>query len=175
MLLQHDTEWEMVILMNFSSLAALGIIISTTSESGAANDENFSKTATFSFQWIIKFLPFACMIFVAFYISKYPKVKYDFLMHTYIIWNPACPIQYMFNSFRSSDTIWWQRSGAALAQVMACYLMAPSHCLNQCWVIISMSHGIHLWAVSLERAKISVFDMPLKITTISRISNGPKI
>ena len=32
---------------------------------------------------------------------------------------------------------WWQRSGSTLAQVMACCLTAPSHYLNQCWLIIS--------------------------------------
>ena len=34
-----------------------------------------------------------------------------------------------------SNTIWWQRSGSTLAQVMACCLTAPSHYLNQCWLI----------------------------------------
>ena len=33
--------------------------------------------------------------------------------------------------------IWQQRSGSTLAQVMACCLTAPSHYLNQCWLIIS--------------------------------------
>ena len=41
------------------------------------------------------------------------------------------------NSLRPRDAIWWQRSGSTLAQVMACCLTAPSHCLNQCWLIIS--------------------------------------
>ena len=41
------------------------------------------------------------------------------------------------NSLWPSDTIWWQISGSTLAQVMACCLMAPSHYLNQCWLIIS--------------------------------------
>ena len=41
------------------------------------------------------------------------------------------------NPLRPSDTIWWQWSGSTLAQVMACCLMAPSHYLNQCWLIIS--------------------------------------
>ena len=36
-----------------------------------------------------------------------------------------------------SDAIWRQRSGSPLAQVMACCLTAPSHYLNQCWLIIS--------------------------------------
>ena len=29
------------------------------------------------------------------------------------------------------------RSGSTLAQVMACCLLAPSHYLNQCWLVIS--------------------------------------
>ena len=40
------------------------------------------------------------------------------------------------NSLGPSDTIWQQRSGSTLAQVMACCLTAPSHYLNQCWLII---------------------------------------
>ena len=42
-----------------------------------------------------------------------------------------------FNSLGSSDAIWWQKSGSTLTQVMACCLTAPSHYLNQCWLIIS--------------------------------------
>ena len=34
-------------------------------------------------------------------------------------------------------TSWRHRSGSTLAQVMACCLTAPSHYLNQCWLIIS--------------------------------------
>ena len=41
------------------------------------------------------------------------------------------------NSLCPSDTIWRQRSGSTLAQVMPCCLTAPSHYLNQCWLIIS--------------------------------------
>ena len=40
------------------------------------------------------------------------------------------------NPLWPSDAIWRQRSGSTLAQVMACYLTAPSHYLNQCWLII---------------------------------------
>ena len=47
------------------------------------------------------------------------------------------PVKSGFNSLRPSDVIWWQRSGSTLAQVMACGLTAPSHYLNQCWLIIS--------------------------------------
>ena len=41
------------------------------------------------------------------------------------------------NSLGLSDTIWRHKSGSTLAQVMACCLTAPSHCLNQCWLFIS--------------------------------------
>ena len=44
-----------------------------------------------------------------------------------------------------SDAIWQHSFGSTLAQVMACCLTAPSHYLNQCWVVIKdvllHSHG----------------------------------
>ena len=43
----------------------------------------------------------------------------------------------LINSLWPSDAIWQHRSGSTLVQVMACCLMAPSHYLNQCWLIIS--------------------------------------
>ena len=43
----------------------------------------------------------------------------------------------LLNSLWPSDTIWQHKSESTLAQVMACCLMAPSHYLNQCWLIIS--------------------------------------
>ena len=39
------------------------------------------------------------------------------------------------NSLWPSDAIWGHGPRSALAQVMACCLMAPSHCLNQRWLI----------------------------------------
>ena len=42
--------------------------------------------------------------------------------------------------FMSSDAIWWNRYGLMFDQVMACCLTAPSHYLNQCWLIISEAH-----------------------------------
>ena len=39
-------------------------------------------------------------------------------------------------SFWPSFAIWWYRSASTLAQEMACCLMAPSHYLNQYWLII---------------------------------------
>ena len=41
------------------------------------------------------------------------------------------------NSLWPSDIIWWQEFGSTLTQVMACCLTAPSHYLNQSWLIIS--------------------------------------
>ena len=41
------------------------------------------------------------------------------------------------NSLWPSDAIWRWRSWSTLVQVMACCLTAPSHYLNQCWLIIS--------------------------------------
>ena len=42
-----------------------------------------------------------------------------------------------FNSLGPSEAIWWWRFWSTLVQVMACCLTAPSHYLNQCWLIIS--------------------------------------
>ena len=41
------------------------------------------------------------------------------------------------NSFWPSGFIWRHRSGPTLAQVMPSCLMAPSHYLNQCWLVIN--------------------------------------
>ena len=41
-----------------------------------------------------------------------------------------------YNLLWPSDSKWWHRSGSTLAQVMAWCPTAPSHYLNQCWLII---------------------------------------
>ena len=43
----------------------------------------------------------------------------------------------LLNSLGPSDAIWHWISWSTLVQVMARCLMAPSHYLNQCWLIIS--------------------------------------
>ena len=48
------------------------------------------------------------------------------------------------NSLWPNDVIWWHRSGSTLVQVMACCLMAPSHYLNQCSLIISKVQILNL-------------------------------
>ena len=62
----------------------------------------------------------------------------------------------MFNSLWPSDAIWRHRSGSTLAQVMAGCLTAPSHYLNQCWLIINLSSDIHVWAISQEMPQSSI-------------------
>ena len=70
------------------------------------------------------------------------------------------PIIWQLNLLWPSHTISWHRSGWTLAQEMACCLSAPSHYLNQCWLIIvevlwhspegnftGNAHNIHPWYV----------------------------
>ena len=52
-------------------------------------------------------------------------------------WFSVTCTQHIINSSWPSDAIWQYESGSTLAQVMACCLMAPSHCLNQCQFLIS--------------------------------------
>ena len=72
------------------------------------------------------------------------------------------------NSSWPSDAKWQHRSGSTLAQVKAHFLMAPSHFLSQCSLIISEV----LWPstegdrVSQEILKISILDMNLKISNL---------
>ena len=69
------------------------------------------------------------------------------------------------NSLWPSDAIWWHRSGSTLAQVMACYLMAPSLYLNQYWLIISEV----LWHSpegNFTGDAKDILDMSLKITDL---------
>ena len=49
------------------------------------------------------------------------------------------------NSVLLSDTIWRHRSRSPLVQVMACCLMAPSHYLNQCWLLIIWGSMAFTW------------------------------
>ena len=44
---------------------------------------------------------------------------------------------FSLNSLWSSNAVWCQRSWSTLLQVMACWLMVPSHYLNQCWMLIN--------------------------------------
>ena len=64
------------------------------------------------------------------------------------------------NSLWPSDTIWRHKSGSTLAQSIAWCLTAPSHHLNQCWLIISKvlwhsSEGIIMIPISKSSLKNS--------------------
>ena len=48
------------------------------------------------------------------------------------------------------DATWQHRPGSALAQTMACCLMAPSHYLNQRWLNVKGVGGIQLTAISSD-------------------------
>ena len=82
-----------------------------------------------------------------------------------------CTTGDLFNSLGLSDAIWQQRSGSTLAQVMACCLMAPSHYLNQCWLIISEVQW-HSYQGNLTRmSQSSITKICLKITCLKFHSN----
>ena len=68
------------------------------------------------------------------------------------------------NSLWPTDVIRWHWAGSPLAQVMACCLMAPSHCLNQCYLPSVMSNDIHLRAISQEIPQPSITKISFRIT-----------
>ena len=69
---------------------------------------------------------------------------------------------------------WRHRSGSTLAQVMSCSLTAPSHYLNQCWLISSVQY-IDLRAISQEISQPSSTKISLKITHLKFHPNLPGI
>ena len=75
-------------------------------------------------------------IFLAsiFWITLFCFLIYTFTRMVVLI-TTCSSIYILVNSWWPSDSIWWQRSGPTLAQVMVCCLKAPSHCLNQCWLV----------------------------------------
>ena len=67
-------------------------------------------------------------------------------------WSCLCPThwsQVLSRKWRWSwsSAVWRHISGETLAQVIAGCLMTPSHCQNQCWLII---RGVQLKAISQE-------------------------
>ena len=85
--------------------------------------------------------------------KKIPRIRYSykracvFILHIHQNMKykrKIVHINFAFNSLRPSDAIWRQWFWTTLAQVMACCLTAPSHYLNQCWLII---RGV-LWHTS---------------------------
>ena len=76
-----------------------------------------------------------------------------------------------FNSQWPSNAICWHRSWSTLAQVMACCMMAPSHYLNQCWLIIKAV----VWYSPEQFHRKCLILMCLQITHLNHchISMGP--
>ena len=77
----------------------------------------------------------------------------------------------LVNSVWPSDTIWRQRSGSTLAQVMDCCLTAPSHYLNQYWLMIISE--VHISVISQEMPQPLITKICLKITCLKFHSNFP--
>ena len=77
-------------------------------------------------------------------------------------WRKHYPV---INAFWPSDVIWCHGSGSTLAQVMACCLMAPSHYLNQCWLII---YGL-LWHAPGSTFTESVLRIQHNVTLIKKL------
>ena len=74
------------------------------------------------------------------------------------LWHPVV------NSLRPSDAIWRQWSGSTLSQVMVCCLTAPSHYLNQCWLIISYVPWHSSEGITIRRSlEIPINETRLKI------------
>ena len=78
------------------------------------------------------------------------------------------------NSLKPGGAIWCHRSWSTLVQVMACCLMAPSHHLNQCWLIIKGFCGIYLWSVSQVVIKILIPKQSSKIILWKLAANAPR-
>ena len=51
-----------------------------------------------------------------------------------------CIVNNSINSLHPSHAIWQLRYLSTMVWIMACYLTAPSHCLNQCWIHIIGSY-----------------------------------
>ena len=81
----------------------------------------------------------------------------------------------LFNSLGPSDTIWRQRFGSTLAQVMACCLTAPSHygAWNNVDLSSVRSRIIHLRASSQEIPQPLITEIIWKIKYLKCHSNFP--
>ena len=90
--------------------------------------------------------------------NLHPKVK----VKAYVLELHPC----YFNSLLSSNAIWWHRSGSTLAQVMACCLMAPSHYLNHCWLIIT---GVRSNPRALSKGLMKLILSKLSVITLSKL------
>ena len=80
-------------------------------------------------QWFNCLLRYSIILEVWWYFTWWQKLG--------SYWWPSHKWQTSFNSLWPNDAICRHKSGSILIQGMACCLMAPSHYLNHCWLIIS--------------------------------------
>ena len=113
-----------------------------------------------------KFDPYPSCLIQLYRFDHSPAGNRCFYLHTKQKLSFHQLLKGMINSLWPSDAIWWHSCGSALAEVMACCLMTPSHYLNQCWLDRSWVRpcGIHLRTISRQMLQISVLDLSLKLT-----------
>ena len=80
---------------------------------------------------------------------------------------------WLINSLWPNDAIWRHKSRSTLAQVMACCLTAPSHYLNQCWLIFSKVQWHSVEGNLTRDSSPSITKISLKITCLKFYSNLP--
>ena len=106
-----------------SQLTSLSIICSTA--------WSFQQQWNIIFKWWMQLAPVDSP-------QKGPVMQKTLPCHDAIMLYSLQPYPFVCRPVNNqADAIWRQRSGSTLAQVMACCLTAPSHYLNQCWLIIS--------------------------------------
>ena len=71
---------------------------------------------------------------------------------------------FLWNSLLHSNSILWPSSESTLAQIMACFLTAPTYYLKRCWLIIEVFCGIHPRAISQEVLMNLICNICLEIT-----------
>ena len=77
--------------------------------------------------------------------------------HTCMCCMTAIYCNKVLNLLQPSDAIWRHRSRSTLVRVMASCLMAPSHYLHQCWILVSKV----LWYLPESNFASSVQDKSL--------------
>ena len=99
--------------------------------------------------------------------SHTPRSQYRALENQFIRPLPKCHSwwvqhKHWLNSLLwTSNAIWQNWSGSTLKQVIACCLSAPSHYLNQCWLITAV-------LLHSPESKCVFGDYIFRITTTSR-------
>ena len=112
--------------------------------------------------------------------QQYPSVwggkgNYEFANYTPKLTAPPLNTQWV-NSLGPGDAKWRQSYGSTSAQLMACSLTAPSHYLNQCWLIISeVQVTFIIRAISQEMPQPSITKIHLKIAYLNFHSNFPGV